>query len=102
MELCKACMRRTLEENWYVSASDKVVTDEKLCEAHPVMTNRRVLRTLKTMRVWSLEAEGYSVHLTPTCKMPVNLGGGHIHERTARAKLFDYEGPFLDLLVADG
>lgn len=100
-KVCRACLQTSKDKKWYPFSSPKLVPQEE-CSFHPVLTNWRVVRTLKTIRSWSLEGAGATVALTATCKMPVNMGGGHVHERTARAKLFDYEGPFLDLLVQEG
>lgn len=100
-KICRACVKRSKDEKWYPFSNVDLVTKEN-CEFHPDMKNWRTVRTLKTLRAWSLEPDGATVTLTRTCRMPVQMGGGHVHERTARAKLFDYEGPFIDLLVEQG
>lgn len=102
MKFCEDCWLLHKSKGWYIGAGDEQGADERECEAHPRLDNMRLIRTLKTLKVWSLEIEGYSVALTPTCKMPVNLGAGHVHERTAKAKMFDYETPFVDFLVKHG
>lgn len=103
--VCKSCIKRSKVEKWYPFVSPTVV-NESNCKFHPAMTNWRVMRTLKTIKTWSLDIPGATVSLASmaggVCRMPVNMDGGHVHERTARAKLFDYEGPYLDLLVENG
>jgi hypothetical protein len=99
--ICRACVKRSKDEKWYPFSNVDLVTQEN-CEFHPAMTNWRTVRTLKTLRAWSLEPDGATVTLDRNCRMPIQMGGGHIHERTARAKMFDYEGPMIDLLVKEG
>jgi len=83
-----------------MSSSDEMTQNVVECLYHPTLTNWRVVRTLKALKAWSLEHEGY-IH--PNCRgLRLTLSGGRIHRRTAEAILFDYEKPFIDLLIQEG
>lgn len=109
MKMCRGC-ENTMKNNpsWY---QDPLVTRVKIaeCEAHPVITNRRVIRTLKTVKSFSLEPANTAIRVGGIGRsgawggnVKINTGGGHVHERSLRLKLFDYESPFLDYLVQEG
>jgi hypothetical protein len=100
MKLCNTCMLKHKENNWYIGSEDTVIDNVRECEAHPTMSNSRVLRTLKTIKTFSLEAAGY-IH--PNCKIrPMTYEGGLVHKRCLLAVLFDYEVPFVELLIEQG
>ncbi len=105
--MCPKCVK-TMKENkdWYQCSYYIVAGDSGDCLTHPVITNPRVVRTLKTLRAWSLDPAGTKMTVgSPTYgmnKVVMHTGGGHIHERNAYLSLFDYERPFVDLLVELG
>ena len=93
-------MQKHKENNWYIGLGDVVVDDVRECECHPTMSNARVLRTLKSVKSFSLEPAGY-VH--PNCKIrPITHENGLVHKRVVLSILFDYEKPFLELLIEQG
>lgn len=97
MNFCRSCddLRRT--RNGYFGSEDKRVDDAKECHAHPTMDNWKVFRTLKTLKVWSIEQPGFRHKMfTGVVLVP---DAGHVSRRTAEAILFDYEAPFIDLLL---
>jgi hypothetical protein len=99
LKMCEACWAEQERIGGYLQSSEKV-TDVKVCQVHPALGNPRVLRTMKTIKTWSLEAAG---HVHPHCKIsPITPEAGHVHQRVAKAVLFDYEAPFIDLLVYEG
>lgn len=100
MKMCRKCRKVHKDNGWYVSNDDKVSTQAE-CQLHPRLDNWRVARTLKTLVVWGMD-DGYQVTVDRGQKVVVNIGDGWIHERSAFLKLFDYEHPYVDLLVAEG
>lgn len=99
IKMCSECITRHKQNGWYLG--DYVeVKDPAECSLHPSMSNRRVIRTLKTIKSWSLEPEGYCHPFAKAIMM--NRGGGHVSRRTAEAIMFDYEQPFIDLLIREG
>lgn len=105
--MCRKCVK-TMKANpdWYQCDYRIVAIDSGECQAHPVITNSRVVRTLKTLRAWSLDPAGARMAVGApgrgTTRVVMHTGGGHIHERNAYLSLFDYERPFVDLLVSLG
>lgn len=105
--MCRKCVE-TMKSNksWYQCEYYVVAMDSGNCLTHPVITNPRVVRTLKTLRAWSLDPAGTTMKVgSPNgsmSKVVMHTGGGHIHERNAYLSLFDYERPFVDLLVELG
>lgn len=100
MKMCRSCYDLQKASGGYISPDDKRIDDAKECMIHPTLDNWRVLRTLKTIKCWTLEHEGYR---HPNAKgVNLVLEDGKIHRRTAQAILFDYEAPFIDLLVNQG
>lgn len=98
--LCPQCWRNHKKNGWYISSSYKRTANVPDCEFHPTLTNWRAVRTLKTLRLWSLNGADYR---HSNCKaVRLTLSGGLIHRRTAEAILFDYEKPFIDLLIKEG
>lgn len=69
------------------------------CVFHPSMDNWRVRRTLRTILSWSLNGDGYIHPHFRLTKM--TRAGDWVHRRTAEAVLFDYEKPYLDLLIRE-
>lgn len=97
--MCEACWAEQERIGGYLQSTEKV-KEVKECQVHPSLLNPRVLRTMKTMKTWSLEHVG-KVH--PMAKgVTLVPAAGHVHQRTAKAILFDYEAPFIDLLVYEG
>jgi len=69
------------------------------CVFHPTLDNWRTRRTLRTILAWSLNGEGYT---HPNFKLAaMTREQGWVHRRTAEAVLFDYEKPYLDLLIRE-
>lgn len=100
MKMCKSCHSGQVGSGGYIGPEDVAVSDAKECQIHPTLDNWRTLRTMKAIKAWSLEGEGYR---HPNCRgVNLTLCGGHVHRRTAEAILFDYEKPMIDLLVHEG
>lgn len=97
--LCPSCWKAHKKNNWYIGSMDQRTSNTLECTYHPTMTNWRVIRTLNTLKVWSLEGGGWKHKMAPGITM--TFDGGHVGRRTAEVILFDYEKPFLDLLVAE-
>ncbi len=109
MKMCRKCVGLMKSHpEWHQIDYTSAKTAE--CETHPGITNRRVIRALKTVKAFSLEPAGMNVTvggITPQGrswggKALVNTGGGHVHQRTLLLKLFDYEAPMIDFLVQEG
>lgn len=100
MKMCRKCHAAHKKGKWYLNGQEEIVKQDE-CSVHPILDNWRVQRTLRTLQVWGAD-DGYQVAVDRGCKMTVNVGDGWIHERTAFLKLFDYERPFVDLLVREG
>jgi hypothetical protein len=107
--MCTACVKlMKSHKEWH--QIDYVRSRIAECETHPVITNRRVIRALKTVKAFSLEPAGMTVltgGISPSGqtwggKALINTGGGHVHQRTLLLKLFDYEAPMIDHLVQEG
>jgi hypothetical protein len=99
LKMCVACWAEQERIGGYLQSTEKV-PDVRDCQVHPTLGNLRVLRTMKTLKTWSLEVPGY-VH--PHARgVRLVTDAGHVHQRTAKAILFDYEAPFIDLLVYEG
>lgn len=109
MDMCQKCIT-VMKSNtdWYQIEFNRVA--EAVCQTHPVITNRRVIRTLKTVKAFSLEPADTVISVGGIDnkghawggKVKITLAGGHVHERSLKLKLFDYEAPFLDFLVQEG
>lgn len=97
--ICKECRDRHVENKWYLSPDDKLVEIEA-CRFHPRLDNWRVVRTLRTLKYWSLCGEGWKHKHAPMFRM--TLAFQRVHRRTAEMILFDYEKPFIDLLIEKG
>lgn len=98
MKMCKACLATHKKNGWYLSSSDKQTKLVAKCEAHPVITNWRVIRTLQSIRHWDRKSVGY-VHPMSRGMLVDSAGVSRV---VAEKILFDYEKPFLDLLITDG
>ena len=103
--MCKGCVKVMKDNtNWYQNSYHVVGVDD--CLMHPVMTNWRVVRTLKTLRGWSLDPAETAIAVGApwrgTTRVVMHVGGGHIHERNAYLSLFDYERTFVELLIKEG
>ena len=99
--ICRRCLKRSKDEKWYPFSSVCLVP-QKECSFHPNLDNWRVARTHNTMRAWSLEADGYSVALTMTAKMPCKwVAGISMRGQHERSYLITRDR-FLDLLVNEG
>jgi hypothetical protein len=95
--MCEKCFKNHKKNGWYIGFSDKKIKDEKKCDYHPVLSNWRVTRTLRSLIYWSKCGENYRhPHATG---MRLCLSFGRIHRGTAEAILYDYESPFIDLLI---
>lgn len=108
MDMCRACVK-TMKSNtqWY--QMDFKLVAIASCETHPAITNRRVIRALKTVKAFSLEPAGTAISVGGMGrqgawggKTLINVGGGHVHQRSLLLKLFDYESPMIDYLVQEG
>jgi len=108
MDMCRACVKLMKSNTqWY--QMDYKPVKIAMCETHPVITNRRVIRALKTVKTFSLEPAGTTISVGGMGrqgawggKVVINTGGGHVHERSLLLKLFDYEVPMIDFLVQEG
>lgn len=99
MKICTACKKAHKENGWYLTF-DLQITPKDQCDYHPVLTNWRVVRTLKTLKYWSRCGEDYRHPHIPGVRMCLSFQ--RVHRRTAEAVLFDYEKPFIDLLIEKG
>jgi len=99
MKMCQKCHKKHKENGWYISYADERSTVDE-CQVHPRLDNWRVQRTLRTLQVWGVD-DGLQITVGRGQKVTVNVGDGWIHERTAFLKLYDYEHPFVDLLVKE-
>ena len=99
LRMCKPCWAEQERIGGYLESTEKVdsVTD---CDVHPSLENRRVFRTMKTIKTWTLEIVGYT-HPGNRIR-PLVMEEGRIHQRVAKSILFDYETPFIELLVYEG
>lgn len=80
--------------------SDDHVDNEVDCTVHPRMDNWRLQRTLRALKWWSMEDEGYT---HPNCNIrPLNQGDGWLHRRVVTSILFEYEIPYLEMLYEHG
>lgn len=100
MKMCRRCHSLHKKNGWYLNRQEEIVKQDD-CSIHPKLDNWRVQRTLRTLQVWGAD-DGYEITVDRGQRMVVNIGDGWIHERTAFLKLFDYERPFVDLLVSEG
>jgi hypothetical protein len=98
--LCPKCWKAHKDGGWYMSSDYKRTANVPDCMFHPSLTSWRVVRTLKSLKLWSLQGEGYSHPNVRGVRM--TLIGGYVQRRTAEAVLFDYEKPFIDLLIEEG
>ena len=101
MPMCNDCFKAHKEGGWYIGDDETAerVPVEK-CDVHPVLTNWRVARTMRSLKYWSLCGEAYE---HPNARgVRLCLSFGRVHRRTAEAILFDYEKPFIDLLIKSG
>jgi len=98
--LCPCCWAAHKAGGWYMSSDYVQVPDVADCTLHPDLSSWRVVRTLKSIRHWSMQPGEYRHPNFQGVRLV--LEGGHVHRRTAEAILFDYEKPYLDLLVAEG
>ncbi len=109
MDMCQKCIT-LMKENTQWHQMDFTRVAETACETHPAITNRRVIRALKTVKAFSLEPAGTVISVGGISqrgsawggKALINTGGGHVHQRTLLLKLFDYEVPLVDFLVEEG
>ncbi len=98
-KLCPKCWKAHKDGGWYMSSEYSRTANVPDCDLHPTLTSWRVVRTLKSLRLWSLNGEGYC---HPNFKaVRLTLTAGRIHRRTAEAILFDYEKAFIDLLIEE-
>jgi len=109
MDMCQKCISLMKKnKDWHQIDFTRVA--QSACQTHPVITNRRVIRTLKSIKAWSLEPAGMTQRggglnrdgTVWAATLKINVGGGHVPERNVRLILFDYEKPFIDLLVKEG
>lgn len=105
MKMCRRCRKGQKEQGGYLRGT-KIVRQTE-CSIHPRMDNWRVARTVKTLIAWGLDGKGSTIAVGASGnlhvqRVVVGLGNGWIHLRNAKLKLFDYEVPFLDLLLKEG
>lgn len=98
MKMCPFCLATHKRNNWYIGPLDGNVKFAAMCETHPVMTNWRVIRTLRSIRYWDRQPIGY-VH---RMNRNVLVHSSGVSRAVAEKILFDYEKPFLDLLIKEG
>ncbi len=98
MKMCPSCLAAHKRNNWYIGTIDSNVKFAVMCDIHPVMTNWRVIRTLKSIRGWDRKSAGY-IH--PMSRGTLVYSNG-VSRSVAEKILFDYEKPFLDLLIKEG
>lgn len=101
LKFCGPCWTDQERRGGYLNAdSSEKVKSVKNCDVHPSLENRRLFRTMRTIKTWCLEIVGYT---HSACKIaPMVHAPGHIRERNALMVLFDYEAPFVELLIHDG
>lgn len=96
LKMCQSCWDLQEKIGGYLQNTEKVA-NAKNCSVHPSLSNPRTVRTLKTIKLWSLETPGY-IH--PNCKgLQLVPKEGHVHRWTAESILFDYEKPIIDFLI---
>lgn len=101
MALCDGCLKAHKENGWYLSDEEKKPpVSESACDLHPRLENWRVVRTMKTLKYFSMCGENYRHSHCPGVRLTLSFG--RVHRRTAEAILFDYEQPFIDLLIRNG
>ena len=96
MKMCRRCRRGQKERGGYLSGNEQIVKQAE-CSIHPRLDNWRVLRTLGFFEAMSLEADGHVHSHAKGVRMVITDGWTHL--RTAKAVLFDYEVPFIELLL---
>jgi hypothetical protein len=106
MKMCKKCHKWMKDNEGYLNGQEEIVKQED-CQVHPRMDNWRVARTVKALVAWGMEAAGHKISVghPDTCQVSrvvISLGDGWVHERNAYLQLFDYERPFVELLIAEG
>jgi len=99
MKMCSKCHKAHKTNKWYLNGSEEIVA-EKLCEVHPSLDNKRVSRTLRSLKYWSLCGENYRHSNMKGVRLVLSFQ--RIHRRTAESILFDYEKPFVELLIKEG
>lgn len=106
MKMCRKCHKWMKDNKGYLNGQEEIVAQED-CSVHPRMDNWRVARTVKTLVAWGMEAAGHKItvgspSMMSTQRVVISLGDGWVHERNAYLQLFDYERPFVELLISEG
>lgn len=106
MKMCRRCHKWHKDNKGYLNGQEEIVRQAD-CQVHPRLDNWRVQRTLKTLMAWGLDREGHTIKVGSPGSygvqtVVINVGDGWIHERNAYLQLFDYERPFVDLLLSEG
>lgn len=105
MKMCRKCHRWMKDNDGYLNGQEEIVHQED-CQVHPRMDNWRVARTVKALVAWGMEAAGHTIVVgSPdrgTSRVVISCGDGWVHERNAYLQLFDYERPFVELLLKEG
>jgi len=105
MKMCRKCHKWMKDNEGYLNGQEEIVRQED-CSVHPTMDNWRVARTVKTLTVWGMEAAGHTIKVGASgygvTTVVISCGDGWVHERNAYLQLFDYERPFVELLLKEG
>lgn len=106
MKMCRKCLKWMKNNRGYLNGQEKIVRQNE-CNIHPKMDNIRVIRTAKTLLALGLEPRGHKIlvanqqSMSPQ-RVTISLGSGWIHEKNVYMQLFDYERPFVELLIREG
>ena len=105
MKMCRKCHKWAKDNDGYLNGHEEIVQQGD-CSVHPRIDNWRVARTVKALTAWGMEAAGHKIVVgspdTGSSRVVISCGDGWVHERNAYLQLFDYEVPFIDLLIEEG
>lgn len=99
LKFCGPCHEHAKKEKHYLNGQEVIVSTPEECSVHPRIDNWRVMRTLKTVHYFGSQPAGFRDRRAPT---PITQPGGWVHRRNLEVIVFDYEKPFIDLLVKEG
>ncbi len=98
MKMCRKCYKYLKDTRGYFSGDEQMVKQAD-CLIHPRLSNRRVAKCLGFFEAMVLERDGFRHNCCRGVRMVIEDGWTSL--RAAKAVLFDYEAPFIDLLLKE-